>query len=78
MQVYDQSVRVPARPGASCDQQYTVSLLHGAIYLGVLLLVTLLVSVAFPSGAATSPDRDRRTHTREAGPVGALAAPGVQ
>ena len=45
VQVYDPSVL--CRPGgAACDQQYTVSLVHGAVYLGVLLLVALAVSVA--------------------------------
>jgi hypothetical protein len=45
VQVYDPSVL--CRPGwAACDQQYTVSLVHGAVYLGVLLLVALIVSVA--------------------------------
>jgi hypothetical protein len=27
-----------------CDQRFTVTLVHGATYLGVLLLLTLVVS----------------------------------
>jgi hypothetical protein len=42
VQVYDDSV--VCRPDEVCSQQFTVSLAHGAAYLGVLLLVTLLVS----------------------------------
>ena len=45
VQVYDPSV--VCRPGGpACDQQYTVSLVHGAVYLGALLVVALAVSVA--------------------------------
>ena len=44
VRVYDDSVVCrPTQP--DCVQQLTVSLLHGVVYLGVLLLVTLLASV---------------------------------
>ncbi len=36
---------VPPEPGPDCDQRLSVTLVDGAMYLGVLLLVTLLVSV---------------------------------
>jgi hypothetical protein len=44
VRVYDDSVVCrPTQP--DCVQQLTVSLVHGVVYLGVLLLVTLLASV---------------------------------
>lgn len=43
VRVFDESVGCAPGP-TPCTQQYTVSLLHGAVYLAVLLLVTLLVS----------------------------------
>jgi hypothetical protein len=43
VRVFDESI--VCRPGQSgCDQRFTISLLHGATYLGALLLVTLVVS----------------------------------
>ena len=48
IRVYDQSVVCRPSQAASCDQRITISLLDGATYLGVLLVLTLLVSaVAF-------------------------------
>ena len=44
IRVYDQSVVCRPSQAASCDQRITISLLDGATYLGVLLVVTLLVS----------------------------------
>ena len=44
VRVYDQSVVCRPCQGPSCDQRLTISLLDGTIYLGVLLVVTLLVS----------------------------------
>ncbi len=43
VRVFDQDVGCPPG-GAVCDQTYTVSLLHGAAYLGVLLVAALLLS----------------------------------
>jgi ABC-2 type transport system permease protein len=40
--VFDENI--VCAPGEQCNQQFTVSLAHGATYLGVLLLVTLVVS----------------------------------
>jgi hypothetical protein len=43
VRVYDDTI--VCRPGLGpCDQRYPVSLLHGATYLGLLLVLTLLVS----------------------------------
>jgi hypothetical protein len=43
VRVFDESI--VCRPGQSgCDQRFTISLLHGASYLGVLLALTLVVS----------------------------------
>jgi ABC-2 type transport system permease protein len=42
VRVYDGSI--VCAPGQACDQQLTVSLAHGAAYLGVLLVVTLMAS----------------------------------
>jgi hypothetical protein len=44
IRVYDQSVVCRPSQAASCDQRITISLVDGASYLGVLLVVTLLVS----------------------------------
>jgi hypothetical protein len=44
VRVFDQSIA--CSPGNTCTQQYTVSLLHGGVYLAVLLLFTLLLSAA--------------------------------
>ena len=74
VRVYDQSV--VCRPSqAARATSGSVSLLHGAAYLGVLLLVTLLVSALRPSGAATSPDPGLR---RMSGAGRWGVAPGVQ
>jgi ABC-2 type transport system permease protein len=43
VRVYDQSLTCPPT-SATCDQLFRLSLTHGALYLGVLLLVTMLVS----------------------------------
>jgi hypothetical protein len=43
VRVFDESAVCPPGAGA-CDQRITISLLHGATYLGVLLLLTLAVS----------------------------------
>ena len=44
VRVYDQSVVCRPSQGPTCDQRITITLLDGASYLGVLLVVTLLVS----------------------------------
>lgn len=44
LRVYDPSVVCRPDQGSSCDQRLTITLLDGASYLGLLLLVTLLVS----------------------------------
>ena len=45
VRVYDQSVVCRPGQGPSCDQRLAITLLDGASYLGVLLLLTLVVSV---------------------------------
>ncbi len=59
IRVYDQSVVCRPSQAASCDQRITISLLDGAAYLGVLLVVTLLVSALRvpPPRRALSPSR---------------------
>ena len=44
VRVYDQSVVCRPSQGSSCDQRLSIGLLHGASYLGLLLLLTLVVS----------------------------------
>ena len=44
VRVYDQSVVCAPSQPMTCDQRLTISLAHGATYLGVLLLLTLVVS----------------------------------
>ena len=44
VRVYDQSVVCAPSQPITCDQRLTISLAHGATYLGVLLLLTLVVS----------------------------------
>jgi hypothetical protein len=44
VRVYDQSVVCRPSQGPSCDQRLTISLLDGTLYLGVLLVVTMVVS----------------------------------
>jgi ABC-2 type transport system permease protein len=44
VRVYDQSVVCSPSQGPTCDQRISISLLDGASYLGVLLLLTLVVS----------------------------------
>jgi ABC-2 type transport system permease protein len=44
VRVYDQSVACRPGQGPSCDQRLSIGLLDGATYLGVLLVVTLVVS----------------------------------
>lgn len=44
VRVYDQSLACTPSQGPTCDQRLTITLLDGATYLGVLLLVTLVVS----------------------------------
>jgi hypothetical protein len=44
VRVYDQSVVCSPAQGPTCDQRLTITLLDGATYLSVLLVVTLVVS----------------------------------
>jgi ABC-2 type transport system permease protein len=44
VRVYDQSVVCSPSQGPTCDQRLSITLVDGATYLGVLLLVTLLLS----------------------------------
>jgi hypothetical protein len=44
VRVYDQSVVCSPSQGPTCDQRLSITLVEGATYLGVLLLVTLLLS----------------------------------
>ena len=44
VRVYDQSVVCRPSQGPFCDQRLTITLVDGAVYLSVLLLVTLVVS----------------------------------
>jgi hypothetical protein len=44
VRVYDASVVCSPTQSMDCDQRLTITLAHGATYLGVLLLVTLVVS----------------------------------
>jgi len=44
VRVYDQSVVCSPSQGPTCDQRLSITLVDGATYLGVLLLVTLVLS----------------------------------
>ena len=44
VRVYDQSLACTPSPGPTCDQRLSITLVDGATYLGVLLLVTLVLS----------------------------------